>query len=113
MAEDSGQFIEKMMELGIGLSMIQQMPSMINSVMPQAKVQENTPTPPPIKKQGKTYLAIDGVQAGPFTDDELMKLAQNNLISLDTLVWKVGMSTWMPASQVPEVNRLLILVKMR
>ena len=38
MAEDSGSFIEKMMELGIGMSMIQQMPAMINSVMPQKPI---------------------------------------------------------------------------
>ena len=47
MAEDSGNFIEKMMELGIGMSMIQQMPAMINSVMPQPNAQGSAPTPPP------------------------------------------------------------------
>ena len=113
MAEDSGSFIEKMMELGIGMSMIQQMPAMINSVMPQPNVQGTTPTPPPIKEQSQTYLAVDGTQAGPFSDEELVKLAQNSLLTPETLVWKAGMASWMPASQVPAVNKLFILSKLK
>lgn len=113
MAEDSGSFIEKMMELGIGMSMIQQMPAMINSVMPQPNGQGAAPTPPPIKEQSQTYLAVDGTQAGPFTDEELVKLAQNSLLTPETLVWKAGMAAWMPASQVPAVNKLFILSKVK
>ena len=111
MAEDSGSFIEKMMELGIGMSMIQQMPAMMNSVMPQANTQGATP--PPVQKQSQTYLAVDGTQAGPFSDEELVKLAQNTILTPETLVWKTGMSAWAPASQVPEVNKLFILAKMK
>lgn len=114
MAEDSGSFIEKMMELGIGMSMIQQMPAMINSVMPQPNAQGSALTPPPVKEQSQqTYLAVDGAQAGPFSNEELVKLAQNNLLFPETLVWKAGMSVWAPASQVPEVNKLFILAKMK
>ncbi|MBQ6074231.1 MAG: DUF4339 domain-containing protein [Bacteroidales bacterium] len=113
MAEDSGSFIEKMMELGIGMSMIQQMPAMINSVMPQPNAQGGTTTPPPIKEQSQTYLAVDGTQAGPFSDEELVKLAQNELLAPETLVWKPGMASWMPASQVPAVNKLFILSKLK
>lgn len=114
MAEDSGNFIERMMELGIGMSMIQQMPAMINSVMPQAG---QTPgvaaVPPPVQAKSQTYLAVDNTQAGPFTDTELVKLIQNNLLSPDTLVWKQGMAAWTPASQVPDVNKLFILSKIK
>ena len=113
MAEDSGNFIEKMMELGIGMSMIQQMPAMINSVMPQPNAQGASPTPPPIKESSQTYLAVDGTQAGPFSDEELVKLVQNDLLTPETLVWKAGMSAWTPAAQVPEVNKLFFLAKMK
>lgn len=111
MAEDSGSFIEKMMELGIGMSMIQQMPAMMNSVMPQTNTQGTTP--PPVQEQTQTYLAVDGTQAGPFSDEELVKLAQNTILTPESLVWKTGMSAWAPASQVPEVNKLFILAKMK
>ncbi len=113
MADDSGSFIEKMMELGIGMSMIQQMPAMINSVMPQGNAPEATPVPPPVKEQSQTYLAVDGTQAGPFSDEELVKLAQNELLASETLVWKPGMGAWTPAAQVPEVNKLFFLAKMK
>ena len=113
MAEDSGSFIEKMMELGIGMSMIQQMPAMINNVIAQPNAQGGVITPPPIKEQSQTYLAVDGTQAGPFTDEELVKLAQNSLLTPETLVWKAGMSEWTKAAQVPEVNKLFFLAKMK
>ena len=113
MAEDSGKFIERMMELGIGMSMIQQMPAMINSVMPQAGQAPGAVVPPPVQAKSQTYLAVDNTQAGPFTDEELVKLIQNNLLSPETLVWKQGMSAWTPASQVPDVNKLFILSKIK
>lgn len=113
MAKDSGEFIEKMMELGIGMSMIQQMPAMINSVMPGAKPSAATPTPPPAQSNNQTYLAIDISQAGPFTDEELIKLISNELLTPETLVWKQGMSSWTPASQVPDVNKLFFLAKLK
>ena len=113
MAEDSGNFIEKMLELGIGMSMIQQMPTLINSVMPQGGVSASSPEPPPVREQGQTYLAVEGKQAGPFSDEELEKLAQNNLFGPETLVWKTGMSAWAPAAQVPEVNKLFFIAKIK
>lgn len=113
MAEDSGSFIEKMMELGIGMSMIQQMPAMINSVMPQPNTQGTSTTPPAVKSLSQTYLALDNSQAGPFTDEELIKLIQHEVLKQDTLVWKTGMSAWASASQVPDVNKLFILSKIK
>lgn len=113
MAEDSGSFIEKMMELGIGMSMIQQMPAMIGSVMPQANQSTGPQAPPPLKEESCTFLAVDGSQAGPFSDEELVKLIQNQLLNPDTLVWKAGMAAWAPAAQVPDVNKLFILSKIK
>ena len=113
MAEDNGSFIEKMMELGIGMSMIQQMPAMINSVMPQAAQAPPAQTPPPAHEQQKTYLAVDNAQAGPFSDEELVKLIKNDLLKPETLVWKVGMSAWAQASLVPDVNKLFVLSKLK
>ena len=113
MTEDSGSFIERMMELGIGMSMIQQMPAMINSVMPQPNAQVTAPPPPPTKEQSQVYIAVDGTQAGPFSDEELVKLVQNDLLVPETLVWKTGMSAWTPAAQVPEVNKFFFLAKMK
>lgn len=116
--DDSGKFLEKMMELGIGMSMIQQMPAMIDGMMPKPMANNsNTATqgsvPPPIHPTTQVYLAIENAQAGPFNEEELVKLIQNDLLIPETLVWKAGMSTWAPASQVADVNKLFIMAKLK
>lgn len=115
MMEDSGKFIEKMLELGIGMSMIQQMPALIDGVMPKPAVPgtANGTTPPPVKPAAQVYLVLDNTQAGPFTQEELIKLIRNDLLNPETLVWKNGMAAWTPASQVADVNKLFILAKLK
>ena len=51
-----------MLELGIGMSMIQQMPALIDGVMPKPAVPgtANGTTPPPVKHAAQGYLAIGG-----------------------------------------------------
>ena len=118
--EDSSHFIEKMMELGIGMSMIKQMPGMIEGAMPkpvgaapQAQGQTSVPHPLPSKQEATTYIVAEGSQAGPFTEQELVKLIQNDLLKKETLVWKAGMANWTPAAQVPDVNKLFIMAKIK
>lgn len=111
--EDSANFLEKMMELGIGLSVIQQMPAMVNGMMPkpndEAPAQVN---PPDLSAEAmQVYIVVDNAQAGPFSEKELIKLIQNDLFQQDTLVWQAGMPSWMPASKVPSVNKLFIMSK--
>ena len=114
--DDSSKFLEKMMELGIGMSMIQQMPAMMKDVMQPLGVATTPSIPPsinPIATQSvaQIYLAIDNKQAGPFTENELITLIQNNLFHPETLVWKSGMPNWAPAAQVTDINKLFILSK--
>lgn len=114
MAEDSGQLLEKMMELGIGLSMIKQLPTMMEGMMPKSAGQSTAQTP--LSSQpapAQYYMVVDNSQAGPFTEEELIRLIQNELLLPDTLVWKAGLSAWTPAAQVPEVNKLLIINKLK
>lgn len=105
--EDSTDFIQRMMELGIGMSMIQQMPAMVNACIP-----------PPISNQSaiplqqsslSIFVAINGKQTGPFNELEFTKLIQSGIIKSETLVWTKGMSTWKVVSDVPEANKLLIM----
>lgn len=117
--EDSSHFIEKMMELGIGMSMIKQMPGMIEGAMPklgavpQAQGQTSMPPPLPSQQEASTYIVAEGSQAGPFTEQELVKLIQNDLLTKETLVWKAGMANWAPAAQVSDVNKLFIMAKIK
>lgn len=111
--EDSSNFLEKMMELGIGLSVIQQMPAMVNGMMPKPNDEAPVQAAPPELSVGdmQVYIVVDNAQAGPFSEKELIKLIQNDLFQQDTLVWQAGMPSWMPASKVPSVNKLFIMSK--
>ena len=107
--ENSSDFLEKMMELGIGMSVLQQMPKMMAGVMPNDA--PGSVNNPPVLCPAEVYIVVDHSQAGPFSQDDLLKLVKNRLLLPETLVWKHGMANWQPASQVPEVNKLFILAK--
>lgn len=112
MDDNSAGFIQKMMELGIGMSMIQQMPAMMEGVLPKPPSADNTPNPPSVEDR-QFFIVVDNAQAGPFAEAEIIKLIQNGLISKETLVWKKGMPAWTKASLVPDVNRLFIISKIK
>lgn len=101
MNDNNGDFVEKMMELGIGLTMVRQMPAMINGVLSPQTVTPPTPA--------SCYIAVNGKQAGPFNDDELQRMVQGGVVTPDTLVWKQGMPQWRKASEVPEINKILLM----
>ncbi|MCS7020564.1 MAG: DUF4339 domain-containing protein [Gemmataceae bacterium] len=48
----------------------------------------------------KWYYAHKGVQAGPVSSTELKKLADDGQLLPTDLVWKEGMSEWVPASKI-------------
>jgi len=57
----------------------------------------------------QVYVAINGQQAGPFTKTELTQLVKNGTLTSQTMVWQTGMPAWAPATNVPEVHKLLLL----
>jgi hypothetical protein len=108
MADDNSLF-DKMIEMGMGMTMAREIPRMMDNAMSynQQKPQQ---TPPPISTpSAQLYAAINNSQAGPFCEQEFITLIQRGLINKDTLVWKAGLSGWVPASQLPEVGKLLLL----
>lgn len=109
--EDSSSFIEKMLELGIGMSMIKQVPDIMSGCLPSQKSDQGQTQPPLV--QSLTYLVVDGTQAGPFSNDELVRLIQNDMLKKDTLVWKEGLPNWVAASNVPEINKLFVVAKIK
>jgi membrane protease subunit (stomatin/prohibitin family) len=62
-------------------------------------------SPPPLP--GQWFVGADGQKRGPFDLDALRAQAGSGALSADTLVWKSGMSGWLPAGQVPEVAAIL------
>ena len=109
--------IEKLMELGIGMTMVKQIPDMMNGTLFQHNnITKSAPshTPPSLNKYTdlKVYIAINGQQAGPFNDSELKLLADKRILTGDVLVWKPSMEQWTPAKYVPEVNKYILLASL-
>ena len=109
MADDNSMF-DKMVEMGMGMAIASQIPQMMNSVMPNV-ASNNQQAPPPINSAGsmKFYAIINNNQAGPFNEQEFITLVKNNMVNANTFVWKPGMKNWLPAQQVPEAGKLLLL----
>ena len=106
MADDKNIF-DTMIEMGMGMTLANQIPRMMNAAMPN---QGGMETPPPIASSGiQIYAAINGGQAGPFNEQELITLIQKGHINQSTMIWKQGLANWIPANQIPEVGKLLLL----
>ncbi|MBE6240282.1 MAG: DUF4339 domain-containing protein [Bacteroidales bacterium] len=107
MANDNSIF-DKMIEMGMGMTMAREMSRMTENAM-HSNNQYPQQAPPPIHPTSQIYAAINNTQAGPFSEQEIMTLIKKGMITNATLVWKPGLPNWVPASQVPEVGKLLLL----
>ncbi len=116
---DNDSMFDKMLEMGMGMAVANQIPKMMGSMMPDsfgsaqqtqqpANVQQG---PPPITTANviQFYAIVNNSQVGPLSEQEFIALIQRNLISTSTLIWKQGMANWQPAQQVPEAGKLLLL----
>lgn len=65
-------------------------------------------TPPPLaaEPQVQMYLAIAGQQYGPYDYATLKSFVPTGQLTSQTLVWQQGMTAWMPAGQVAELQGL-------
>lgn len=98
---DSGMF-DKVVELGMGMAVVQQIPQMMNAANNAA----TQPVPPPLPKAAAYFLAIDGKQYGPFTAEQLKAFVPTGQITPNTLAWTQGMSNWLPAASIAELAAL-------
>lgn len=99
------------LDFGVGLAMGQQIVNAFQSPaqggvtpmqsMPNQAVQPPA-SPPPPPPQIQWYLSRNGQNFGPFNASQL---PQNGLTP-DSYVWRSGMASWLPASQVPELTYL-------
>jgi len=92
-----------MMGMGAGMAMASQMANSLNQTQQQPTQQVSPPSPqtnmpPPIPTSESYFVAIDGKAQGPFEMSAIKSMAQSNIISRDTLVWREGMAAWEKAS---------------
>ena len=105
MADDN--FFDKILELGMGMAVANQIPGLMNSVLPGTAPQRGAQIPP---REGiQFYAIINNNQVGPLNEEEVIILIGRKYITEDTLIWKPGMKNWQVASKVPEVGKLILL----
>lgn len=65
-----------------------------------------SPVPPPIPRQDRFHVAINGAATGPFDLITLSSMVASKSLTSESLVWQEGMTTWMPAKTVPAIAAL-------
>ena len=61
------------------------------------------PVPPPIPRQDRFHVAINGAATGPFDLTTLSSMVASRSLTPKSLVWQEGMTNWMPAKTVPAI----------
>jgi membrane protease subunit (stomatin/prohibitin family) len=84
--------------MGIGFAMANQM---MQQMQPGSK---GGTTPPPLPDQVAYYVARDGQPTGPFDIQAVLAGIRSGEIAGDTLIWKTGLSGWLPATSFTELN---------
>jgi hypothetical protein len=78
-------------------------------VSPVSPVSPNAiafPSPPPLPTAEQWHVSFHGQQAPPMLFAQVHQYIQAGQVTRDTLVWKVGMATWLPAGQTLELSPL-------
>jgi hypothetical protein len=93
----------------------QQQAAQSQTVQPQvAPAVPGAPTMPPMPPmpsqeqapQVQLFLALNGVQYGPYDYATCQTLVKNGQLNAQTLVWEQGMTGWTPAGQVAKLQAL-------
>lgn len=101
--------MDKLIDLGMGISIAKQMTNTLNSAIENMKIPGSSMPQKGNEIQSSFYIEIEGKAAGPFSDAEIKKLFNDKIITKDSLVWKQGMSSWEKIQNVPEALRLFVL----
>ncbi|WP_239090022.1 SPFH domain-containing protein [Sphaerimonospora thailandensis] len=108
--------------LGMGMAIGQQLVGrqLADGLAPQPRPAHAAPAspaapvggPPPLPAQQQTqwYVAVNGTQHGPYEPSALPGLVGTGVLTRASLVWRAGMSAWLPADQVPELTQALASV---
>ncbi len=97
--------------IGLGMGMAGQVSQALTQGMAQPPAAPAPgAVPPPLPTAAQYYIGVNGQQLGPFDEAGLRAQASSGALTTQTLVWKAGMAGWVPASQAPEVAKILVSV---
>lgn len=97
-AANGGGIIGSSIELGAGLVVGKQVGNIASN-----RLNINPQTPPPIPI-ANYYIAINGVQQGPLSFEQIKSMISNKIVDSNTLVWKEGMANWDAILSLSEFN---------
>ena len=109
MNNDNFFSIERLVEFGLGMAVAQQMVQSMNHALQNTYIAGSMNPMPPQRNASTFYVAIDGKQAGPFSETDLTQLIADGKLDKTSLVWMPGMTTWEAAENVAEVLRIVAL----
>jgi membrane protease subunit (stomatin/prohibitin family) len=91
--------------MGAGFAMGNQMGQAFNQ--PQTvNTTQSQQEPPPLPTDVKYFVAINNQQSGPFSKIQLADMIKNGQLTRETLVWNQGMSGWLKAEAVTELETI-------
>jgi hypothetical protein len=110
--ENSFYSINRLLEFGMGMAAARQMVQTMNQTMETMRIPgAGNAINARLPSQASLifFVIIDGKQAGPFSEAELIRLISEKKVVKETYVWMPGMRDWQIAENVPAVLRLAAL----
>lgn len=98
-----------MASMAVGGVVGQNVAGMMNGMMSGINQPNNGMVPPPVPTVAY-HVVINGQATGPFNMEALKQMAVNGQLNRETLVWKAGMSDWMKADSVQELDGVFVEV---
>lgn len=97
--------IEKLVAFGLELSIAQQMIASMNQTMRSIDI------PGSMTDDNRCwFIAVDGNPTGPYMEKDLLAKLLSNELTIDSLVWRVGLSDWKFVKDTPEILKLITLL---
>jgi hypothetical protein len=110
MNESNFYSMDRLIEFGMGMAVAQQMVKSMNETMTTMRVPgAGNQMSQAAVAQRIYYVVLDGKQAGPFSETEIVRLIADKKLSKETYVWYPGLAAWKTAENVPEILRLVAL----
>jgi len=107
-AENGNSIMGAGVGMGMGFGMGNQMGNMFNQN--QFNPNQNQNTPPPVPQATQYYVAVNGAQTGPFTEQTLSHMIAQGTFKKESMIWKNGMAAWAAADTQPELAKLFSAV---
>lgn len=107
-SEGSGFNMAAMMaSMAVGGVVGQNIAGSLNNMMSGINQAVQRETTPPITVTAY-YVVMKGQRVGPYTLDTLKQMLANAQITVDTLMWKQGMTEWEKAQNIDELKSLFM-----